>query len=115
MRYFKVPFNINEEDKVIGGYVSLRQFGWIIFAAFFISILFLFNRNYMTIHRVLGHSAEINIHPVSLTIRIIVAFVIVIFSALCAFYKVDDTYNFDKYLFKMIKFKFRNKVFKFQK
>ena len=115
MRYFKIPFNINEEDKVIGGYLSLRQFGWIIFAAFFISILFLFNRNYMTIHRVLGHSPDIIVHPIALTIRIIFAFGIVIFSALGAFYKVDDTYNFDKYLFKMIKFKFRNKIFKFKK
>ncbi|AAK80008.1 amino acid transporter [Clostridium acetobutylicum] len=115
MRYFKVPFNINEEDKIIGGYISLRQFGWIILSVFSIALLFLMNRSYMTVTRSLGHSPNITLHPINLVIRLIIAFVIVIFSALCAFYKVSDTYNFDKYLLKMIKFRFRNKTFKFEK
>ncbi|MCR3759359.1 PrgI family protein [Clostridium felsineum] len=115
MRYFKVPFNINEEDKIIGGYISLRQFSWIILSVFLSALLFLANRSYMTVTRVIGHSPNITMHPINLTIRLVVAFLIVIFSALCAFYKVEDTYNFDKYLIKMIKFKMRNKTFKFRK
>ncbi|MCR3760191.1 PrgI family protein [Clostridium felsineum] len=115
MRYFKVPFNINEEDKIIGGYISLRQFGWIILSVFLITLLFLINRSYMTVTRNLGHSPNITLHPINLTIRLVVGFVIVIFSSLCSFYKVEDTYNFDKYLIKMLKFKMRNKIFKFRK
>ena len=30
MRNFHIPFDMHTEDKIIGGYLSLRQFGWIL-------------------------------------------------------------------------------------
>lgn len=115
MRYFQVPFNINDEDKIIGGYLSLRQFAWIIAAGTIIAIAFLGDRSYMTIHRNSTGSSHITFNYISLTIRLIISIIVVVFSALCAFFKIDDTYNFDSYLIKMIKFKMRNKVFKYEK
>lgn len=113
MRYFQVPFNINDEDKIIGGYMSLRQFGWIIAAGTVVALAFLGDRSYMTIHRSHTGSSSITFNYIGLTIRLIVSIIVVVFAALCAFLKVDDTYNFDSYLIKMFRFKFRNKVFKY--
>lgn len=110
-----MPFNINDEDKIIGGYLSLRQFGWIIGAGTIVALVFLGDRSYMTIHRSTTGSSSITFNYIGITIRLIISIVAAVFSALCAFFKVDDTYNFDSYLIKMLKFKFRNKVFKYEK
>lgn len=115
MRYFQVPFNINDEDKIIGGYMSLRQLGWLICAGTIVALVFLGDRSYMTIHKNTMGSSSITFNYIGLTIRLIISIVVVVFSALCAFFKVDDTYNFDSYLIKMLKFKLRNKVFKYEK
>ena len=115
MRYFQVPFNINDEDKIIGGYMSLRQFGWLIAAGTIVVLVFLGDRSYMMIHRSTTGSSSITFNYIGLTLRLIISIVVVVFSALCAFFKVDDTYNFDSYLIKMLKFKFRNKAFKYEK
>lgn len=115
MRYFQVPFNINDEDKIIGGYMSLRQFGWIIAAGTIVALAFLGDRSYMIIHKSSAGPSSITFNYIGLTIRLIISIATVILSALCAFLKVDDIYNFDSYLIKMIKFKFRNKVFKYKK
>lgn len=116
MRYFEVPFNVSEEDKIIGGYLSLRQFAWVVLSVFSAVILFLAKRsNYIvvTTFKSGGHSVSIN--PVSLMIRFVILLVIVVWSVLCAFYKVNDTYNFDKYCFKLLKLKFRQRIFNYKK
>ena len=39
MRIFKVPFDIKREEKIFGGYLSLRQVIYIMFAASSLGIL----------------------------------------------------------------------------
>lgn len=115
MRYFQVPFNIKGEDKIIGGYLSLRQFAWLIAAGSIVALIFLADRSYMIIGKTASGSNHIDFNYIGLTVRLIISIAVVVFSALCAFFKVDDTYNFDSYLIKIFKFKLRDKVFKYEK
>ncbi len=40
MREFKIPYDISHEEKILGGYLSLRQIGYCVVAATSLAIFF---------------------------------------------------------------------------
>ena len=93
MKVFKVPFDLKREEKIFGGYLSLRQVTYLMIAA---SSLALF-------------ATPI---PKILTIFIVIA--ITTFFLLCSFLKIDEQ-NFDKFFFYAIKYLFRKKNFVYRR
>lgn len=89
MRVFKVPFDIKREEKIFGGYLSLRQVIYIMLGASSFGIL--------TIH-------------ISLIIKIFLIGLIATFFLLCSFLKIGEQ-NFDKFFYFAIKYNFRQKNF----
>lgn len=89
MRVFKVPFDIKREEKIFGGYLSLRQVTYLMLAA---------------------SSLAIFATPLPTTIKILFITFIATFFLLCAFLKVGEQ-NFDKFFFYAIKYLFRKKNF----
>lgn len=89
MRVFKVPFDIKREEKIFGGYLSLRQVTYLMLAASSFSIL---------------------ATPLPMTIKILFITCISTFFLLCTFLKVGEQ-NFDKFFFYAIKYLFRKKKF----
>lgn len=89
MRVFKVPFDIKREEKIFGGYLSLRQ----------------------AIYIMLGTSS-LGILATSLPIALKIIFIslIAIFFLLCSFLKIGEQ-NFDKFFYFAIKYLFRRKNF----
>lgn len=93
MRVFKVPFDIKREEKIFGGYLSIRQVIYLILAASSFSILAL---------------------PLSLIIKILLISVIAVFFLLCAFLKVNEL-NFDKFFYLFIKYLCRKKIYVYER
>jgi len=89
MRVFKVPFDIKREEKIFGGYLSLRQVTYLMLAASSLAIL---------------------ATSLPITIKILFITFIAIFFLLCAFLKVGEQ-NFDKFFFYAVKYLFRKKNF----
>ena len=89
MRVFKVPFDIKREEKIFGGYLSLRQVTYLMLGASSLSIL---------------------ATSLPITIKILFITFIAIFFLLCAFLKVGEQ-NFDKFFFYAVKYLFRKKNF----
>ena len=89
MRVFKVPFDIKREEKIFGGYLSLRQVTYLMLSASSLSIL---------------------ATPLPLAIKILFITIVCIFFLLCAFFKIGKQ-NFDKFIFYGIKYLFRKKNF----
>jgi len=101
MRMFGVPFDINEEDKLIGGYVSVRQAGWLAIPIIVLIVEFIADMSYIT-----------NMNILVMLIKILILFVTVLIAGFMAFGSMDSM-NADAYVFKMIKFKYRKKVIKY--
>ena len=93
MKVFKVPFDLKREEKIFGGYLSLRQVTYLMLAA---SSLALF-------------ATPI---PKILTIFIVIA--ITTFFLLCSFLKIGEQ-NFDKFFFYWLKYLFRKKNFVYRR
>lgn len=93
MRVFKVPFDIKREEKIFGGYLSLRQVTYLMLSAGSFAI------------------CAFNVH---IAIKIIFITCICIFFLLCAFLKIGEQ-NFDKFFFYLIKFLFRNRNFIYER
>lgn len=89
MRVFKVPFDIKREEKIFGGYLSLRQVTYLMLAA---------------------ASFGIFATPIVIPIKIILVGIITTFLLLCTFLKVNEQ-NFDKFFFYALKYMFRKKTF----
>ena len=89
MRVFKVPFDIKREEKIFGGYLSLRQVTYLMLAA---------------------SSLAIFATTIPMTIKILFITFFCIFFLLCTFFKVGEQ-NFDKFFFYAIKYLFRKKNF----
>lgn len=89
MRVFKVPFDIKREEKIFGGYLSLRQVIYIMLGSSSFGIL--------AIH-------------IPLIIKIFLISLIVTFFLLCSFLKIGEQ-NFDKFFYFAIKYIFRQKKF----
>ena len=93
MAFYKVPFDFTHEEKVFGGYLSLRQMLYAVMSVISIGILF-FNIP-IVIKTILFLT----------TIAILMAF---------AFLKIGNIYA-DKYFFNILKFIFRKKIFIFER
>ena len=90
MRIYKVPYNFKHEEKIFGGYLSLRQAIYLIIAFLSVGIFFI---------------PVINV--------IIKSFVFVIILAFCicfSFLKFDET-NADRYFIYILNFLFRDKKY----
>ena len=94
MQIYKVPYNFNHEEKVFGGYLSIRQAIYLILGASMLSILFI---------------PMINIFLKSI-VFLALASMFVVF----AFIKIDET-NADKYFIYILNFLFRKKKYILQK
>ena len=93
MRVFKVPFDIKREEKIFGGYLSLRQVIYLMLA---------------------GASLSIFAIPLPIAIKLIITIPICIFFLLCTFLKIGEQ-NFDKFFFYAIKYLFRKKNFVYER
>ena len=91
MRVFKVPFDMKREEKIFGGYLSLRQVIYLMLAT---STLFAI--------------------PISKLITLFIVLAISIFFLLCSFLKIGEQ-NFDKFFFYAIKYLFRKKDFVYRR
>jgi len=89
MRVFKVPFDIKREEKIFGGYLSLRQVTYLMLAAASLSIF---------------------ATPLLMAIKLIFVTLIATFFLLCTFLKIGEQ-NFDKFFFYALKYLFRKKKF----
>ena len=105
MREFAVPFDIKTEDKIIGGYISLRQAGWLFITIIVAVGLFAINRGYLV-------KAEIGLHIdfVNLIIRFIIWLLVAVFFSMLAFLKIKEL-NFDEFLFRKIKYKIKKHIY----
>ena len=93
MRVFKVPFDVKREEKIFGGYLSLRQ----------------------VLYTMLGASSLISLAlPINIIIKILFISVFSIFFLLCAFMKINEQ-NFDKMFFYAMKYLFRKKKFVYER
>lgn len=93
MRVFKVPFDIKREEKIFGGYLSLRQVIYLMLCASSLVLL----ATHMPIF-----------------IKIILISILSVFFLLCCFLKIGEQ-NFDKFFFYAIKFLFRKKNFVYER
>ncbi len=93
MRVFKVPFDIKREEKIFGGYLSLRQVIYLMLAASSLSLL---------------------ATPLHVIAKIFLISIIAIFFLLCAFLKIGEQ-NFDKFFFYGIKYLIRQKNFVYER
>lgn len=93
MRIFKVPFDIKREEKIFGGYLSLRQVIYLMLCA--ISFL-------------------VFVTKLNITIKLIFSISSSIFLILCAFLKINEQ-NFDKFFFYAIKYLFRKKKYVYER
>ena len=93
MRVFKIPFDIKREEKIFGGYLSLRQVIYLMLSAASLGIITI---------------------PIPLAFRILLIILISSFLLLCAFLKISEQ-NFDKFFFYALKYFFRNKNFVYKR
>lgn len=93
MKVFKVPYDVKREEKIFGGYLSLRQVIYLMLAAGCFAIFFL----------------KINIIPKVLFVSIFSTFFIV-----CAFLKLNGV-NFDKMFILATKYLLRRKKFVYER
>lgn len=88
MRVFKVPFDIKREEKIFGGYLSLRQVVYLMLGA---SSLSLFAT------------------PLPIALKILLIFFIISFFLLCTFLKIGEQ-NFDKFFFYSLNISFARNI-----
>ena len=89
MSLYKVPFDFSHEEKVFGGYLSLRQMLYLIAAIISVGIMF--------------------IH-IPLTIKAIMFLIAVSVLMAFAFVKIGNTYA-DKYFVDILRYVFRKKIY----
>jgi len=94
MQIYKVPYNFNHEEKVFGGYVSIRQALYLILAVSMVAIFF--------------------IPFINVFIKSMMFFVLATMFILFAFLKLDET-NADKYFIYILNFLFRKKKYILEK
>lgn len=104
MRNFHIPFDMHTEDKIIGGYISLRQFVWLLAGGFGAMWLLAINRSYIR--------TDGSIKGLSLAFRVILSLAMLVLGIYLAFVKVDEM-EADKYWFKKILWMSKPKVTKY--
>ena len=87
MTIYKVPYDIKREEKIFGGYLSLRQVLYLVLSAVSFAIFAI---------------------PILISIKLILIALFTTFFILCAFLKIGEQ-NFDRFFFYAIKFLFRKK------
>jgi hypothetical protein len=92
MRIYKIPFEFEHEEK-IGGYISLRQLGYLVLIFISLGILFL---------------------PLPVMIKTVLFTLTVSFLASCAFIRVLGQY-FDRFILTFFSFVFRRKKIQFKR
>ena len=93
MRVFKVPFDVKREEKIFGGYLSLRQVIYLMLTA---------------------PTLVIFVTPLAIIVKLSIIGLLGMFLLLCAFMKVNEQ-NFDKFFFYAIKYLFRKKKFVYER
>lgn len=93
MSLYKVPFDFAHEEKVFGGYLSLRQMLYLIASVISVGILFL---------------------HIPIVVKTLVFLCTVAILLTFAFLKIGNIYA-DKYFFNIIKYIFRRKIFIFER
>lgn len=93
MSLYKVPFDFAHEEKVFGGYLSLRQMLYLIASVISVGILFL---------------------HISIVVKTLVFLSSVAILLTFSFLKIGNIYA-DKYFFNIIKYIFRKKIFIFER
>ena len=91
MKFYKIPFDIKHEEKIFGGYLSLRQ------------VLYL---------SLTGLSGSIFLFRIAKYIKIFVFIILASIFVSFAFIKINET-RLDIYVINIIKFFFRRKKFEF--
>ncbi|MCQ2979595.1 MAG: PrgI family protein [Clostridia bacterium] len=104
MRNFHIPFDMHTEDKIIGGYISLRQFVWLLAGSFVAIWLLGINKGYIR--------AEGGVKVFSLALRILISLVFVGLGIYLAFVHVDEM-EADKYWIKKFIWKSKTRVIKY--
>lgn len=94
MQIYKVPFNFIHEEKIFGGYLSIRQAIYLIMALSTIGLFF--------------------IPIIGILLKIFLFILLSTMFILFAFLKIDET-NTDKYFIYILKFLFRNKKYILEK
>ena len=93
MRLYKVPFDFAHEEKVFGGYLSLRQMLYLIASVISVGILFL---------------------HISIIVKTLIFLAVVGIFITFAFLKIGNIYA-DKHFFNIIRYIFRRKIFIFER
>lgn len=93
MKVFKIPYDTKREEKIFGGYLSLRQ------------VIYL-----MLLCSLFGVFAI----PINIIIKLLIISILGIFLLLCAFWKIQEL-NFDKFFFYALKFLFRKKKYIYER
>lgn len=93
MRVFKVPFDLKREEKIFGGYLSLRQVTYLMLATASLSIC---------------------ATPLPIALKILFITIIATFFLLCSFLKIGEQ-NFDKFFFYWLKYLFRKRDFVYRR
>lgn len=93
MKVYKVPYDIKREEKIFGGYLSLRQVIYLMITAASLAIFAI---------------------KISIIVKIVLVVLLATFFLLCAFFKIGEQ-NFDKFFFYAIKFLFRKKNFVYRR
>lgn len=93
MKVYKVPFDIKREEKIFGGYLSLRQVMYLMFTAASLGI-FAFH--------------------IPTAIKIIIVMLFASFFLLCAFLRIGEQ-NFDRFFFYALKYLFRKKDYVYRR
>lgn len=94
MQIYNVPYNFNHEEKVFGGYVSIRQAIYLILGASMLVIFF--------------------IPAVNIIIKTMMFLILATMFVLFAFLKIDET-NADKYFIYVLNFFIRKKKYILEK
>ncbi len=93
MKVFKIPYDVKREEKIFGGYLSLRQ---VIYLTILCGLFGIFAI------------------PINIMFKLIIFSVLAIFLLLCAFFKIQEL-DFDKFFFYALKFLFRKKKFIYER
>ena len=94
MGVYRVPYDFSHEEKVFGGYLSLRQMLYVIGSVISLGILF--------------------IPGLPMMLKTILFLIIFITSMVFAFLKIGSGFA-DKYFLNIVKFIFRKKIFIFER
>lgn len=86
---YKVPFDFNHEEKIFGGYISLRQMLYLLTSIISVGILFL---------------------HMPMTLKVVIFISVVSLFLTFAFVKIGNIYA-DKYFFNVMKYVFRKKIY----